>query len=160
MFAAAYLSLCFVFPSVLNISKNQADRICRLEPVINKAAKDNNIDPNLLASIIYVESSYYPRAVSRANACGLTQVIPKWTGGPETGHKKYTCSQLKEPRLSIRVGAQILRYIMSNYTNGNEDQALCMYNAGTVCLKKKNLYKTSLYVKKVRRIYDKITNVN
>ena len=48
-------------------------------------------------------------------------------------------------------------YMIENYAQLNEDKALCMYNAGSVCLRKKNFYKKLYYVKKVRRIYDTIT---
>ena len=152
------LSLCIIMPASLEMNKTQAKNICKYEKFIVTEANKNNIDPELLASLIYVESGFYPKAVSRANACGLTQVIPKYTGGPETGNKKYTCSQLKNPRTSIKVGAKILGYMIKNYAHGNEDKALCMYNAGTICLKKKNFYKKSRYVKKVRMIYDTITD--
>lgn len=155
---ALMLSLCVIMPASLEMNKTQAKNICKYEKLIASEAIKNNIDPELLASLIYVESGFYPKAVSRANACGLTQVIPKYTGGPETGKKKYTCSQLKNPRTSIKVGAKILGYMIKNYARGDEDKALCMYNAGTICLKKKNFYKKSRYVKKVRMIYDTITD--
>ena len=152
------LSLCMVMPAALQMNKTQAKNVCKYEHIIVAEAEKNDIEPELLASVIYVESGFYPRAVSDANACGLTQVIPKWTGGRETGRKKYTCKQLKNPKTSIRVGAKILGYIIKNYAKGNEDKALCMYNAGSVCLRKKNFYKKLYYVKKVRMIYDTITD--
>ena len=152
------LSLCMVMPAALQMNKTQAKNVCKYEHIIVAEAEKNDIEPELLASVIYVESGFYPKAVSDANACGLTQVIPKWTGGRETGRKKYTCKQLKNPRTSIRVGARILGYIIKNYTKGNEDKALCMYNAGSICLRKKNFYKKLYYVKKVRMIYDTITD--
>ncbi len=152
------LSLCIIMPATLQMNKTQARNVCKYEHIIVAEAKKNGIEPELLASVIYVESGFYPRAVSRANACGLTQVIPKWTGGNETGRRRYTCEQLKHPTTSIRVGAGILGYIIKNYTKGNEDKGLCMYNAGSVCLRKKNFYKKLNYVKKVRMIYDTITD--
>jgi len=145
-------------PASVPMSDLQVKRLCKYEPIIYEAALKNGIEPQLLAAVIYVESSFRPRVVSTAGACGLTQVIPRWTGGPETAYKKYTCKQLKNPSTSIRVGAQILRYLIDKYANGNEDKALCIYNAGTVCIKKKNLYKRLFYVKKVRIIYDAITD--
>ena len=152
------LSLCMIMPATLQMNKTQARNVCKYEHIIVAEAEKNDIEPELLASVIYVESAFYPHVVSRANACGLTQVIPKWTGGRETGKKKYTCKQLKNPRTSIKVGARILGYIIKNYAKGNEDKALCMYNAGSVCLRKKDFYKKLYYVKKVRMIYDTITD--
>ena len=152
------LSLCVVMPAALEMNKKQAAVVCRYESLIIEEATRNNIEPELLASLIYVESAFRPRVVSSANACGLTQVIPKWTGGFETGRKKYTCDQLKNPKTAIKVGAQILGYIIKHYTNENVDKALCMYNAGSACIRKENLYKKLYYVKKVRMIYDTITD--
>ena len=117
-------------------------------------ARKNDIRPELLAALIFVESSFHPNVVSSANACGLTQVIPKWTGGRETKGKKYTCDQLKDPKTSISVGAQILSYNTKVYAEGNRDKGLCFYNAGTKCITKKGFYKRLGYVKKVRRIYN------
>ena len=147
-----------IMPATLQMNKTQARNVCKYEHIIVEEAEKNGIEPELLASVIYVESGFYPRVVSKANACGLTQVIPRWTGGRETGRRKYTCKQLKNPRTSIKVGAKILGYIIKNYAKGNEDKALCMYNAGSVCLRKRHLYKKLHYVKKVRIIYDAITD--
>lgn len=153
---AMMLSLCMVMPATLQMNKTQAKNVCKYEHIIVAEAKKNDIEPELLASVIYVESGFYPKVVSDSNACGLTQVVPKWTGGIETGRKKYTCKQLKDPATSIKVGAKVLGYLIQNYAKGNEDKGLCIYNAGSVCLRKKHLYKKLYYVKKVRKIYDTI----
>ncbi len=156
--SALFLSLCIIIPSSLHVSKKQERVICKYESTIRKAATRNSIEPELLSAVIYVESTFRPSVVSHANACGLTQVIPKWTGGQETGYRKYSCRELKNPEVSIRVGARILGYLISHYASGNEDKGLCMYSTGSVCLKDKDLYKRSRYVKKVRKVYDAIIN--
>ncbi len=153
-------SLCASVPAVLPINNLQKKNVCKYEHLIQEHSEKNNLDPALLASVIYVESAFRPRVVSRAKACGLTQVIPKYTGGPETKYKKYTCEQLKNPRISIKVGAQILAYVINVYGDEIVDKGLCYYNAGNICLKNKRLYKKLYYVKKVRKIYDKIRNHN
>lgn len=152
------LSICFLFQENFNLTKYQKKNICSLENIIEAEAKKNKIEPELLASVIFVESGFYPKVVSTAGACGLTQVIPKYTGGPETKNIKYTCNQLKDPRTSIKVGAKILAYVTRNYANKNTKKGLCFYNAGNICLKKKGLYKRSRYVKKVMEIYHTINN--
>ena len=153
-------SLCITVPATMPLSPAQKRNVCKYEHLIQKHSEENNLNPALLASIIYVESGFWPRVVSRANACGLTQVIPKYTGGPETGFKKYTCEQLKKPHISIAVGAKILAYVIRVYAKGDLDKGLCYYNAGNACITKKNFYKKLYYVKKVRKIYDKINNHN
>lgn len=147
------LSLCLLFHQNYNFSDTQTRNICRYESTIKREASNNGLEPELLAALIFVESSFYPRAVSSAGACGLTQVVPKWTGGKETKNIKYTCEQLKEPKTSIKVGAQILSYNIRVYAKGNKDKGLCIYNAGTKCVTKKGFYKRLYYVKKVKRIY-------
>lgn len=154
---AFLLSLCLLFDQHYDLSSTQKANICKYESEIRNQARINNIDPALLASVIFVESSFYPHVVSSANACGLTQVIPKWTGGKETKGKKYTCNQLKNPDTAIEAGARILSYSIKVYGKGNVDRGLCIYNAGMKCVTKKDFYKRLYYVKKVRQVYSIIT---
>ena len=115
---------------------------CENMDVVVEAAQENNIPVELLHSLIVTESAWVPSAVSRAGACGLTQVMPKYTGGKASGGVKYTCKQLtSDPKLSIRLGARIYRYWLSNYarckrnkcTKSQHKIALCGYNAGYRC---------------------------
>ena len=153
-------SMCLLFQQHFNLTDYQQKNVCGYEETIRIQAAKNNIEPELLAAVIFVESSFYPNVVSSANACGLTQVVPKWTGGPETKRIKYTCQQLKDPKTSIKVGAQILSYSIRVYGKGNEDKGLCVYNAGIKCITKKGYYKRLYYVKKVRDIYNTLIDGN
>ena len=155
---AFLFSMCLLFQEQFNLSEYQQRNVCALEHTIRLQAIKNDLEPELLAALIFVESSFYPNVVSSANACGLTQVVPKWTGGPETKGIKYTCQQLKNPETSIKVGAQILSYNIRVYGKGNENKGLCIYNAGTRCITKKGYYKRLYYVKKVRIIYNTLVN--
>lgn len=150
---AFLFSICLLFDQHFILSDYQRKHVCGLEHSIRSSAIKNDLEPELLAALIFVESSFRPNVVSSANACGLTQVVPRWTGGPETKGIKYTCQQLKDPETSIKVGAQILSYNIRVYGKGNEDKGLCVYNAGTRCITKKGFYKRLYYVKKVRDIY-------
>jgi soluble lytic murein transglycosylase len=133
--------------------------ICKYEHDIRIEAKRNKLDPELLAALIFVESSYYPHVVSKAGACGLTQVVPRWTGGKETGRIKYSCQQLKNPRTAIKVGAQILSYNIRVYAKGNTNKGLCYYNAGTKCITSETFYKKLYYVKLINKI-KKLLEIN
>mgnify|MGYP003137090949 FL=1 len=146
--------MALLFQQNFTLTDYQQKNVCGHEETIRIQAIKNNIEPELLAALIFVESSFYPNVVSSANACGLTQVVPRWTGGPETKNIKYTCQQLKDPETSIKVGAQILSYSIRVYGKGNQDKGLCVYNAGIKCIKKKGYYKRLYYVKKVRDIYN------
>ena len=111
------------------LSEHRQELICKQASTVIKESKKNSIDPSLLLALITVESNWKTTAVSSANACGLTQVIPKYTGSIT---KKYTCNQLKDPKTSIKAGAKILSWWMK-YHNGNTTSALCAYNAGFRC---------------------------
>ncbi len=45
------------------------------ETIKAESAK-NNLDPYLVASLIRQESEFNPAAISKANACGLMQLLP------------------------------------------------------------------------------------
>ena len=155
---ALLYSLCLLFPQHYpEMSVHQRDTVCKYEHLIRVEAKKNDLKPELLASLVFVESAFRPSVQSSVGACGLTQVVPKWTGGKETGGIKYTCRELKRPETSIRVGAQILSYNIRVYAKGNVDKGLCMYNAGTKCITRKGFYKRLYYVKKVNYIFNLLT---
>ena len=125
------------------------DRACHFSKHVVKYSKQYKIDPYLLTALIQVESNWKPHVVSYANACGLTQVIPKYSRG-------YTCEQLKDPITSIRVGARIFSYWYYKYAKRNKSIALCGYNAGFRCKgKSPNKYGLT-YAKKVVKIYGRL----
>ena len=110
-----------------------ATTACKYMPEVVAAAKKHNVKPEVLVGLIHVESRWTPSAVSHANACGLTQVIPKWTGGRASSGTKYTCEQLKDPVTSIWAGAEIFSFWRRKYGKGNYTIGLCGYNAGYRC---------------------------
>jgi len=148
------LILCAVLGTSFGLPNSRAQKACSYVPAIITAAHKNNIEPSLLVSVIMVESAFKSSVVSSAGACGLTQVVPRWTGGPETGNKRYTCKQLKDPETSIKVGAKILSYNIRVYGKGNTRLGLCFYNAGTRCGNKG--YATRLYYPKLVLRYKRV----
>jgi soluble lytic murein transglycosylase len=149
-------SLCLILPSLLFLSPYESKVACRYESEIVRHASVYELDPLLVSAVIFVESSFNPSVVSHADACGLMQIVPKWTGDKETGGIKYNCDQLKDPETSIRVGTRILSYAISHYGKGDVRRGLCYYNAGTKCLRNNDYYKKLHYVNKVLAVRDKI----
>jgi hypothetical protein len=49
----------------------------RFEPLIERYAKLERLDPALVKAVIAVESSFEPEAVSAKGAIGLMQIIPE-----------------------------------------------------------------------------------
>jgi soluble lytic murein transglycosylase-like protein len=132
-----------------DLSRWQKKKACHYARAINQAAKKNDIDKHLYTALILIESGFRSDAVSHAGACGLTQVVPKWTGGPASRKKKYTCEQLKNPWTSIRVGAQVLSYWIYVYASGDIRVGLCGYNAGFRCKTPITTRKGMKYARKV-----------
>ena len=127
---------------------------CSSMRVVVEEAKKNDIDPEILMALIYVESGWKRTAVSHAGACGLTQVIPKYTG-TYSPVKKYTCKQLKDPHTSIKVGARILRFWIDHH-KGNVKRGLCGYNAGFRCRGSRPNKHGMRYAKKILNLEKKI----
>ena len=78
-------------------------------------------DPNLVLSIISVESDFNPRAVSPVGAVGLMQVMPLWK-------KVLELDDLAEPETSIHAGVQILQHYQQLYDS--VELTLTAYNRG------------------------------
>ena len=107
--------------------------MCQNASQIERSAAENGLDPYTLVALVYVESGWTPSAVSSAGACGLTQVLPKYSAGYRNRFgRKLTCKDLKNPKTSIKRGAKILAWWVK-YHDGNLDRALCSYNAGFRC---------------------------
>lgn len=90
---------------------------------IERIAIQEGIEPELLKALIAHESAYNARAVSPAQASGLTQVMPTTALG-----MRVNPSHLFIPEVSIRTGARYLRQMYNQF--GRLDLALAAYNAG------------------------------
>ena len=110
------------FTVLLAFTGTQENLIKELAPAIVSEAAANNLAPELVAAVIQVESSWYPKAESSAGACGLMQVIPKWN--PKPDGTLYTCDELKDPKTNIKVGTKALRWWMTQ-AKGDRELALC-----------------------------------
>ena len=115
--------------AVISLGMPRAEYACRYMDLVVKEAQSNDIEPEILVALIHRESRWKPWAESHAGACGLTQVMPKYT------KPKKTCSTLKKPRISIGVGARTLSYWVYEFGGGDYKTGLCGYNGGYVCKK-------------------------
>ena len=99
---------------------------------LKKFSVANGLDPYLVASLIRQESEFNPLAVSRANAVGLMQLLPK-TGklvAHQEGVKRYTASQLFTPAMNLQLGTRYFRGMVDKF-GGSFEHALAAYNAGS-----------------------------
>jgi soluble lytic murein transglycosylase-like protein len=150
LFCAAYISL--LLPN--------ADVACKYMPTIIKSSQENNVDASLMIALIHVESRWTPTARSASNACGLTQILSKYSGGfNERFGKKLTCEELYNPKVSIKRGTKILSYYLARYHN-NKTRSLCAYNAGwTRCRNVYGTHKGYRYARKVLSLSNRIQKV-
>ena len=99
--------------------------------LVNKAAKDYNLQPALIYGVIHTESRFDPEAGSSVGALGLMQIMPEtfdWLQEKRGEAGKYTTEDLYTPSVNIDYGSYLLRYFLDYY--GNEKCAVAAYNAG------------------------------
>jgi soluble lytic murein transglycosylase-like protein len=132
--------------AIISLGMPNADFACTHMDTVVEVSEEYNLDPIILTALIHVESRWSPRAKSRAGACGLTQVIPKFS-------RKFGyvgCRMLKRrPKLAIRKGGQILNYWIKTYGKGDVLKGLCAYNAGYRCSGKNANKRGIAYAKKI-----------
>ena len=93
-------------------------------------AANYDLDPALLAAVIYRESKFDARARSSSGAIGLMQLLPDTAKGiaVHTGGSRFRVADLYDPEINVRYGAFYLRRLLTKY--GDMRLALAAYNAG------------------------------
>ncbi len=104
-----------------------ADKIL-YDRMVNRVARTYGLESALLHAVISVESRYSPKAVSKAGAIGLMQLMP------ETA-RRYGVADPLDPLQNLRGGARYLRYLLKKYNN-DRNLALAAYNAGEASVAK------------------------
>ncbi|MGB8760128.1 MAG: transglycosylase SLT domain-containing protein [Candidatus Sulfotelmatobacter sp.] len=99
---------------------------------LKRSSAANGLDPYLVASLIRQESEFNPNAVSRANAVGLMQLLPKTgkTVAREVKMRRYNSSQLYTPAVNLQLGTRYFRGMVDKF-GGSFEYALAAYNAGS-----------------------------
>jgi soluble lytic murein transglycosylase len=151
----AYLaiSLCVLGALALYyyLPKMFADEVYPLkyEDYIRTYSDKYDVDPALVAAVIFQESRFNPKAVSPMGARGLMQFMPGTaaTMAKETG--RWPNYDIFDAETSVEFGAAHLRDLLRKY-NGSVEQALVGYNAGTGT--------ADSWIR--RNIFDKIINSN
>jgi soluble lytic murein transglycosylase len=102
----------------------------RHDDIIRQQAADKNLDPALIAAVIYEESRFRDQT-SKAGARGLMQITPDTADfiARQSGGIRFKQSDLATPQINIAYGSYYLRYLIDNY-EGNERLAVAAYNAG------------------------------
>ena len=140
--------------ALMAINMPNAQYACSHAQVVVEAATQNDLDPFVLASLIHEESRWRPKAVSKAGACGLTQLLPRYT------KPRHTCEELKDPEINIWMGATTLRRWINRYGKGKLKVGLCGYNAGYRCKGPKALRSGHRYARRIIRFADRLKLVS
>jgi peptidoglycan lytic transglycosylase len=100
------------------------------EGAIRKQAQEKNLDPSLIAGVIYAESKFND-STSAAGALGLMQLLPSTAHfiAGRSGGTAFTTEDLSTPEINIAYGSWYLRYLLDRY-GGDEVSALAAYNGG------------------------------
>ncbi len=101
------------------------------EQIITAHARNYDLEPELLAAVIYAESRFDPDAVSAAGAVGLMQLLPETAEGIalRTGGDRFVVSDLRNPEINVRYGSWYLDHLRARY-HGDMRLALAAYHAG------------------------------
>jgi hypothetical protein len=92
--------------------------------LITRYADQNNLDPDLVAALIWQESGGNPDAYSKSGAVGLMQVMPRdgisssfqCPNGP-CFKDRPTISELKKPEFNISYGTSMLEELQLTHSN-------------------------------------------
>lgn len=91
-----------------------ADTACMNMDTVIESSYKHKVDASIMTALIFYESRWKPKAISSSRACGLTQVLPKYTRNP-----RRTCKELLDPTVSIDTGAKTLgQWLHGRYAKG------------------------------------------
>ena len=104
----------------------------RHDDIIRQQAEDKDLDPALIAAVIYAESRFVPGRVSSAGAQGLMQLTPQTAEeiARRSGGTAFVQDDLAVPQVNISYGSWYLHWLLDRYGD-NAMLAVAAYNAGT-----------------------------
>jgi len=121
----------------------------KYDHLIHRASKLNGVSFPLLKAVIKAESNFNPRAVSKAGALGLMQIMPG-------NLKLFNIDNPFDPWENIRGGSRYLKDMLNRF-DGQVSLALAAYNAGPAIV---DQYKdippypeTRTYIRRVMKYY-------
>lgn len=93
-----------------------------VDTLVQQAAKNQNLDEQVLRGVIQQESAFRPCAISPKGAMGLMQLMPATAD-------QFGVSDPFDPKDNVEAGAAFLKQLLARY-GGDLTLALGAYNAG------------------------------
>jgi soluble lytic murein transglycosylase-like protein len=120
-----------------------------VDTAIEQAAARHNVDPNLVRSVIKVESNFNPNAVSRKGAMGLMQLMPQTA-------RSLNVKNPFDPEQNVDAGVRHLKKLLESY-GGDVRLTLAAYNAGSGAVARSagvpHFSETQNYVRRITNLY-------
>jgi len=120
-----------------------------VRPLVEKAAREHELDPLLVEAVIRAESGYNPAAVSPKGAAGLMQLMPSTA-------RRHGVRDRFDPGENIRAGVRYLKALREVF--GDDRLALAAYNAGEGAVLKHGgvppYPETIEYLRRVQKLYE------
>jgi soluble lytic murein transglycosylase-like protein len=141
-------------PIVLKVSGGQKRRVYRVnvtkyDPIIRRAANHYRLPFPFVKSIVKVESNFNPKAVSKAKAKGLMQLM-------DATAKDMSVVDSFDPEQNIFGGTRYLR-LMANRFDGDIEKTAAAYNAGPRAVQRArgvpDFRETKRYVARVKLMF-------
>jgi soluble lytic murein transglycosylase-like protein len=98
------------------------ETVKRWQPLIQEMSRKYDIDPDLIAIIMTLESGGNPKAESGVGAQGLMQVMPLTAKDIADKHLKTPVANydIFDPRTNIEFGTAYLAYLRDEFGEGNQ----------------------------------------
>jgi soluble lytic murein transglycosylase len=96
---------------------------------VDHYARENRLDPYLVIAVIREESAFAPKALSRAGARGLMQLLPSTAAQVAKENNLRSLPDIDTPGLNIALGTRYLAKLHEDF-GGDLVLTLASYNAG------------------------------
>ena len=127
----------------------ESDATDLYDHVISEASKKHGVSFSLLKALIKIESDFNPRAVSKAGAMGLMQIMPE-------NIRRLKIKDPFDPKDNVMGGARYLKQLIHRF-EGKLHLALAAYNAGPKAVEQYQRIppyeETENFVKQVMKYY-------
>ena len=151
MFIESVILCMTAYSFDLTENKTQWSNICANIRSLITHARSNNIEPEAMLALTWHETRWRGNQTSHVGACGIAQVIPKYT------EPRVTCRELQDDNVGLLYGSLALRTWL-DHTNDNLRRAFCHYNSGVRCFTRSINYSRIVHrsyrrIKRIKRNY-------